>query len=223
MSQPKIVLHYFPFYGRGGCVREALKYGAVAFDDVNVQFEDWPAMKASGSTPFDSLPFMTADGKVLGQSNACLAFAGRLSGLYPVDPHQASVVDSVMSFVESNCMPSMNQSFASEDDKKAFRLDFATGAGVGKLPWALGKLQHIIESNESLSGWFVGPTMTVADLKVRMLVKVIEDNTMDYITTDHVTAPIKVPPAQLTPRAPHFHPHLTSLLFCMRACLQPSH
>jgi hypothetical protein len=81
-------LRYFPFPGRAGAIRDALRIGGIAFEDAT-SARSVRALKASGELPFGSLPVLdveTAGGRVsAAQSNAILRFVGRRAGLYPTD------------------------------------------------------------------------------------------------------------------------------------------
>ena len=82
-------LRYFPFAGRAGAIRDALRIGNVRFDDVHVPLDRFSEQKAAGELPFGSLPVLDVDDgerrTSAAQSNAILRFVGRLTGLYPVD------------------------------------------------------------------------------------------------------------------------------------------
>ena len=65
---PKLVLTYFDFdAGRGEPVRLALTIGGVAFEDRRIAFQDWPKLK--GQLPFQAMPVLEVDGKVIAHSN----------------------------------------------------------------------------------------------------------------------------------------------------------
>lgn len=90
-------LYYFDIAGRGEPIRLACAYGNVPFEDIRTTREEFAAMKESGKLPFGQLPVVElADGKVLAQTVAIMRFVGKQSGLYPPDPVQAAVVDSLL-------------------------------------------------------------------------------------------------------------------------------
>ncbi len=51
-----VKLWYFPVRGRAEPIRMLLKLCGVPFEDVKVDFEDWPTMKEE--TPFGQLPVL---------------------------------------------------------------------------------------------------------------------------------------------------------------------
>ena len=83
-----IKLTYFDIEGVAEAVRLALVLSGTPFEDVRVQFSDWPAMKPT--TPNGQLPIMTIggdDANVKTQSKAMLRWAGMTKSktLYPTD------------------------------------------------------------------------------------------------------------------------------------------
>src|SRR5215813_12708354 len=98
-------LRYFPFPGRGGAIRDALRIGGIAFEDVHVPPDRFRELKAAGELPFGSLPVLDVEmpGRTVSaaQSNAILRFVGRRGGLYPIDdPLRALKVDEAMDLAE---------------------------------------------------------------------------------------------------------------------------
>lgn len=83
-----IKLTYFDIEGVAEAVRLALLLSGTPFEDVRVQFSDWPAMKPT--TPNGQLPVMTIggdDATVKTQSKAMLRWVGMTKSktLYPTD------------------------------------------------------------------------------------------------------------------------------------------
>jgi glutathione S-transferase len=84
--QQSIKLSYFNIEGPAEKVRLALTVAGVPFEDVRVNFADWPALKPT--TPGGQLPVMEiGGGKMVTQSGAMARYAARLGdgSLYPVD------------------------------------------------------------------------------------------------------------------------------------------
>jgi glutathione S-transferase len=81
----RIALKYFPFAGAAEKVRLALWLGGIAFSDVRVPFNEWPALKPQ--TPYGQIPVMSIDdGPYVAQSNAMLQYVGTLAPeLCPTD------------------------------------------------------------------------------------------------------------------------------------------
>lgn len=175
---PKLKLIYFDFHGgRGEPARLALHIGGVEFEDQRVVFADWPAIKSQ--MPYQALPVLEVDGKLLAQSNSINRFVGKLAGLYPGDPWQAGLCDEIMDAVEdSTQLLVATFSIESENEKKAARQALVDGA----LRSSLEQLQTRLE--QSGRKYFSDSRLTVADLKVFGWIKDLKSGNFDHIPTD---------------------------------------
>ncbi|MGO8993102.1 MAG: glutathione S-transferase family protein [Polyangiaceae bacterium] len=98
MTKPKLIYFDAPA-SRGEECRIALHVAGVAFEDVRVKREDWPAVKQT--TPFGSVPVLEMPGHPpLAQSNAILVLIGRRYGLHPGDDFEAARHEAMMGYVE---------------------------------------------------------------------------------------------------------------------------
>lgn len=182
MSNLKLRLSYFPFPGRGGPIRDALNIGGIPFEDAHVPPDQFMRRKAAGEFPFGSLPVLdveTPAGKVTAaQSNALLRFVGRQTGLYPVDdPLRALKVDEALDFAEDFyhlIAPSMAESDVGK--RMAMRKVLAE---EGLPRWA-GYLDKLLVAN-GRTGFVVGSSLTVADLKLHWVVDKLTNGTLDGI------------------------------------------
>src|SRR5512134_2117665 len=96
---PKLVLTYFDFHGgRGEAARLIMHLAGVPFDDRRIPGKDWPALR--DTMPFQAMPVLEVDGKVITQSNTINRYLGKLGGLYPKDDWQATLADEIMDAVE---------------------------------------------------------------------------------------------------------------------------
>lgn len=176
-------LRYFPFAGRAAPIRDAFNMGKVAFEDVRVPPEEFAQRRAAGEFPFGGLPVLdieTTNGRVCSaQSNAILRFAGRLSGLYPDDLLQALKVDEAMGLGEDinwHLEPSL---FEENTEKKlAMRKILAEET----LPFLAGCFERLLVANGS-TGFIVGKSLTVADLKLFWIVDWLTSGILDGIPT----------------------------------------
>ncbi len=175
-------LHYFPFPGRAGAIRDALHIGGVHFEDVNVQSEQFRDLKAACKLPFGALPVLdveTATGKVCAaQSNAILRFAGRLAGLYPVDdPLLALKVDEALGLGEDiNGLlgPSLHEQ--DSERKMAMRKILAEQT----LPEWAGYFERLLVAN-GRTGFVVGDRLSIADLKLYWVCDFLTNGSLDGI------------------------------------------
>jgi glutathione S-transferase len=180
----RLRLRYFPFPARAGAIRDTLRIGGIPFDDEHVSLEQFQALKAANAFPFGSLPVLdveTANGSVTSaQSNAILRFVGRHAGLYPVDdPLRALKVDEAMDVAEDLYHvigPSMGE--PDVERRMAMRRALATET----LPRWGGYLERLLVAN-GRTGFVVGDTLTVADLKLHWIVDKLTNGTLDGIPT----------------------------------------
>ncbi len=177
-------LRYFPFPGRAGPIRDALHIGRIPFEDEHVPPDQFRPRRAAGEFPFGGLPVLdveTSDGKVCSaQSNAILRFAGRLSGLYPVEnPVQALKVDEALDMGEDiNCLigPSIHEQ--DETKKLAMRKVLAEET----LPFWGKCFERLLVANGN-TGFIVGSRLTIADLKLYWIIDWLSSGMLDGIPT----------------------------------------
>lgn len=184
---PKLKLTYFDFDGgRGEPARLALHVGGIAFEDHRIPGSEWP--KHRDLMPFRAMPVLEADGKVLTQSNTINRYVGRLAGLYPKDDWQATVCDEVMDATEDISSRIGNTVAMDAAEKKKTREALAADL----LPRHLETLQAKLKANGG--EYFADKRLTVADLKVFMLVRWLRSGVLDHIPKDIVerSAPLLV-------------------------------
>jgi glutathione S-transferase len=178
-------LRYFPFPGRAAPIRDALNIGKVAFEDDFIPPEQFEERRVAGEFPFGGLPVLdieTASGKVSSaQSNAILRFAGRLSNLYPVDDLlRALKVDEALDMGEDANQYISPSLYENDQEKKmAMRKILAEET----LPEWAAYFERLLINNGS-TGFIVGESLTVADLKLYWIVEWFTSGMLDGIPTD---------------------------------------
>jgi glutathione S-transferase len=176
---PKLVLIYFDFDGsRGEVARLVMRLAGIAFEDKRIARNDWSALR--DKTPYQSLPVLEVDGKVIAQSNAINRYLGKLAGLYPKDDWQAALVDEVMDAVE-DISTRIGSTFALEGDAKK----------KAREALAAGSIAHFLRQFEARlkaggGEWFVENRLTVADLKCYLWVRWLKSGVLDHIPADIV-------------------------------------
>jgi len=170
-------LTYFDFHGgRGEPARLALAMGGIPFEDDRVTFADWPQRKAD--TPFGAVPVLEVDGKILAQSNAINRYVGKLAGLYPSDPWEAALCDETMEAVEDITSKIAATMFLPDERKKSEREALTEGA----IPFFLTALARRLEQHGG--NYFASDRLSVADLKVFMLIRQLRSGVLDHVPTD---------------------------------------
>lgn len=175
----KLKLSYFDFDGgRGEPARLALHIGGIAFEDHRIAGKDWPAVR--DKTPFFALPTLEIDGQVVSQSNSINRYVGKLSGLYPKDDRQALLCDEVMDAAEDIGTRIGHTIDLPEDAKKKAREDLV----AGRIPRYLEQFQARLKA--AGGEYFADKRLTVADLKVFMLIRWLRSGALDHIPKDLV-------------------------------------
>ena len=170
-------LTYFDFHGgRGEPVRLALTMGGVPFEDDRVAVVDWPQRKEG--TPLGALPVLEVDGKALSQSNSIMRYVAKLTGLYPSDFWQAALCDEAMDAVEDVTNEIQRTMFVTDDEKKVRREELAEG----QIPLYLKRLNQNLAAHGGR--YFADDRLTIADLKVAMLIRQLRSGILDHISTD---------------------------------------
>ena len=175
----KLILTYFDFDGgRGEAARLAMHLAGIAFEDKRIAGKDWPALR--DKTPFQSMPVLEVDGKVITQSNTINRYLGKLAGLYPKDDWQAALVDEVMDAVEDITTKIGNTLALEGEAKKKAREALA----AGPIPRFLQQIEARLKAGGG--EWFVEKRLTVADLKCYLWVRWLKSGALDHIPTDIV-------------------------------------
>ena len=173
----RFIYFNFPFW-RAEVSRLALHIGKIPFEDVRPTGEMFRAMKAAGELPYGQLPVLDINGTRIGQSVAIARYCGKRAGLYPEGDALAEIrVDELLNTVNqiSNLM-SASMREKDPDKKAALR----TELGTETLPRWLGFLEARLKLNAP-SDYFVGDSMTVADLAVWRLMDWLTGGILDGI------------------------------------------
>jgi len=175
-------LRYLEFPGRAQAIRDTLQIGRIDFVDEHMTVDQFRDCRAAGEFPFGGIPVLvietSAGQQCVAQSNAILRFAGRLTGLYPLDdPLQALKVDEALGVGEDiNCLlgPSLHEQ--DTDRKMAMRKLLAEET----LPFWMDCFERLLVANGS-SGFIVGNDLTIADLKLYWIIDWLTMGILDGI------------------------------------------
>lgn len=162
--------------GRGEVARLAFTLGGVAFEDVRITREQWPALKPG--TPFGMLPVLEVDGQQVSQSNTIARYVGKQTGLYPTDPWQAALCDETMDAIEDTSIKLGATARLEGDERKKAREAMVEGP----LRQNLESLQRRLEA--AGGEFFAGSQLTVADLRVFLWIRLFRKGTFDHVPTD---------------------------------------
>jgi glutathione S-transferase len=157
MAQYKLT--YFKGRGRAEIARLIFAAAGVAYEDVRIEKDQWPALKPS--TPFGQLPILEVDGVKLCQSNTIARYLARkynLAGKTELDQARA---DMIIDCFEDTAKPMLAFFHESDEARKA---ELKKKFMEEQLPTSLGLLENILKANNNGDGYFVGSELTWADL-----------------------------------------------------------
>jgi len=171
MSKQNYKLHYFPVRGRGDFIRYILEYANVPYEEVFIDFADWPKMKPK--MPMGVIPVLElANGQKLSQSLAIGRYLATLNGLVSDDAFENAWGDQLVLAIEDIYFqyyrPYVVATLVDKDESKQ------------KEAWETLKTKAIIplfEQFEKFLGdktWFCGNKIHWADLVIAELVDRIE-------------------------------------------------
>jgi len=175
----KLTLVYFPIAGRAEAIRLTAAVGDVAFTNKVVSGAGFMELRSNGSLPFGQVPILEientdAEGVVststVSQTSAILRYMGKKAGIYPSNDVEALKVDEYICIFDDlinplvislmgakKCLVSDNE--WTEDEKMAIRRKW----GEQTLTKYLGKVEADLKTSES--GWLVGDSITIADVR----------------------------------------------------------
>jgi len=180
MSKAKLVLHYFDFpFWRAEVCRLALHLGKVEFEDKKIK--DFAEFKASGIAPLGQAPILEVDGKVVAQTGAIARYCGKVSGFYPKDDDFAAAkVDEIIdTATDMTNLIGATMGIADEKEKLEARAKLATE----KLPKYFAALERFLSENGS-TGFYVGNTMTIADIGMWRMLGWFKGGALDGISKE---------------------------------------
>ena len=176
----RLIYPDLPFW-RAETSRLALFIGGIEFEDVRPSREEITKMRKDGTFPFGQFPVLQVDGKTIAQTGAIARFCGKLSGLYPSDDNFAAAkVDEVIDLC-TDITIQMRPSIRETDPK--LRTEMRKELSETILPRWLGFLEKLLEDNRD-TGFFVGSSISVADLAVWRLCAWISGGIIDGISTN---------------------------------------
>ena len=177
----KLKLTYFDFSGgRAEPARLALHLGGIPFEDHRFAFGDFAEVRKT--TPLDQVPTLHVNDVQVTQSDAITRYAGKLAGLYPEDRLQALFCDEVMGALEDINTKIVATFGMTGDALKHARETLAADV----LPRYLRWLQNQLEAHGG--EFFADHRLTVADLKVFVMLRWFSSGKLDHIPADLVEA-----------------------------------
>jgi glutathione S-transferase len=172
---PKLI--YLPARGRAEIIRLLCAEASVQYEDEIVETKDFPTWRASGRLPFQAVPvWEEEDGFRLAQSYAIFQHAARANGLYGSTPREAALVDQAL-WTAEDLRIEYRKIIAAEPAKRA---DVRAELLRTPLPRFFGSLEKLLGSND----FFVGKSITAADIALWYPVEMAHDNGLDAPLAD---------------------------------------
>jgi len=166
--------------GRGLGIKCCLFKAGLAFDDVQLTFEEFGKAKKEGKYACGLPQLKLPNGKVFTQSFAILRYAGKLAGLYPEDPEQALACDVVMDVVFD--LMAKVPGGDTPDVKKKAREEYA----ATKMKNYTDELSRLIDTNPGT--FAVGNSITIADLALFFYTDCIMTGNFDHVDKGYLSA-----------------------------------
>lgn len=157
---PNYKLYYFTLRGRGEIIRLLFVAAGQDYEDVRITFEEWPKKKDTFVT--GQLPSFEVDGQQFCQSLAIARYLAREFGYAGKSNIEQALVDQVVDTVNDYLGDFYKAWFAGEDKKET-----EVGKYVNEsTPKTLKCIEKWLNDNNGGDGFFVGSSVTMADLLV---------------------------------------------------------
>ena len=174
LKMPTLKLTYPNLKGRAEAIRLAFYIGGVEFEDYRIKHDDIPELKPL--LPFQQLPVLTVDGKIIGQSYALLRYAGTLGKLYPRDPFQALLVDQII-FQIQDIENAIRATFVEKGTDK--RMEIRDNLVKDIWPKQFDGLETVLATYGGTAA--VGDSISIADIVIYLVVSDIKSGKYDGI------------------------------------------
>lgn len=154
----KYTLHYFTLKGRAEFDRILFAAHGQEFIDNRIEFSEWPKQKENMHSK--ALPVLEIDGKVyISQSMAIARYLAREFGLGGKTPLETTRIDEISECFHDIFNDMVKIKFAPEGAKEAAEKNYEKTCNR-LLPF----LEELLTGNHGGDGYFVGDSMTMADL-----------------------------------------------------------
>jgi len=158
---PAYKLTYFNIRGKGEIIRLLFAVAGVDYEDERIDRDDWANQKAKVNMPFGQLPLLTVEGHTYCQSISIARYLAEKFGLAG-----GSDIEKLRSDMLVHCTEDMVMAFLAswkeQDPEKKAQL--AKKFTTEQLPVFYGNFEKLLKENKGGDGFFVGDSLTVADL-----------------------------------------------------------
>lgn len=148
-------LTYFNVTGLGEPIRFLLSQSGIKFEDVRLEFNEWPKIKPT--MPMGQVPVLEIDGKPYHQSKAISRYIAKKGNLYGSNELEALEIDAAVETID-DLRQALSTYYWEKDPVTKEKLK---KVAFEKLPVYLDKLEAQVKKN---GGYFVNGKLSWADL-----------------------------------------------------------
>jgi len=162
LNVPELKLVYFNARGRGEVPRLIMAEAGLKYEDTRYDFKTWTDNHKAKS-PFGQMPLLIVGGKtVIAQSAAIVRYLAKLGGLYGKNLEEAGRIDMIGESFAGDIGSAFSAAWYEKDAKvKEEKLNVFWSQ---TFPQWSGYLEKMLVANVKGHGWFVGNSITVADI-----------------------------------------------------------
>ena len=185
-----LILYYFsiPFW-RAEVTRISLFINNIDFTDYRISDSEYKEFKKNGRlpngmlAPFKQLPVLEIDGKIIAQTSAIARYCGKISGMYPTNNnYESAQIDQIIDAAQDiNFAVTLSGKDKDPIKKKLAREKLSQI----HLPKWFQFLEDLLIENKN-SKWFVGSSMTIADLAIWRLIGWLKSGLLEGVPTSIV-------------------------------------
>jgi len=145
-------------------------YAGVKFEDIRIQMQDWPSLKAS--TPMGQLPVLDVDGCKLCQSTAIGRYLAKEFGIAGKTNLDQALADMLMEGV-GDMWGALNPTYMAKFNNPAGEKELWNKFKQDHLKTFLDRYSNFLKQNKT--GWFVGKEITWADIGIAEFLNCLQE------------------------------------------------
>ena len=158
---PEYKLIYFNGRGRAEVIRQLFILAGQKYEDKRYEQDEWKAVKEKLNAPFGQLPVLSIDGQLFGQSISIARYLAEKFGFAGKTDLEKLRADMVVHCAEDFAQALFKAQFESDEAKKATLVKKLLDEDVKNF---LTNFENIAKQNKGGNGYFVGDSITWADL-----------------------------------------------------------
>ncbi|XP_046852796.1 glutathione S-transferase 1-like [Xenia sp. Carnegie-2017] len=157
MAQYKLT--YFNVRGRAEAIRLLFAAAGVKYEDCRIGKEEFQQLKSSGKLPFNQVPILEFDDKIIAQTSAIMRYLGRETGFAPEDSYEVVKADMIGDAM-IDILKKAKKFFVEKDEEKKEKLIKEFYEEI--LPNSLKPLEKMLKSSNEKN--FAANKLTYADI-----------------------------------------------------------